>query len=158
MRPWVFKCICLSPIKPALTAISVPLMSKTVKTPSHQPDSITVSQYTSQLESIFATRKEGNSHRHSNTQDFSLPIQPFRFYLKLSNFAFRDGRSMWVECLEDLLDVGAVLKRVGQVFSHAAGYLYRWAWNPFWTVSFQGHQSPGMLCMQNNLKLIFLKD
>lgn len=117
-----------------------------------------VSQYTSQLESIFATRKEGNSHRHSNTQDFSLPIQPFRFYLKLSNFAFRDGRSMWVECLEDLLDVGAVLKRVGQVFSHAAGYLYRWAWNPFWTVSLQGHQSPGMLCMQNNLKLIFLKD
>ena len=58
-------------------------------------------------------------------QNFSLPIQPFRFHLKLPNFAFRDGRSVGVECLEDLLDVGAVLKRVGQVLRHTAGYLYR---------------------------------
>lgn len=32
---------------------------------------------------------------------------------------------MWIESLEYLLDVGTVLKRVGQVFCHTAGYLHR---------------------------------
>lgn len=60
-----------------------------------------------------------------NTQDSSLPVQPLRFHLKLSNLAFRDGRSMGIESLEDFLNVGAVLKRVGQVLCHTAGHLDR---------------------------------
>lgn len=101
-------------------------MSRVVETHTCQLDSITLSPNASaSLNGSLGWDWGFPSTPPPNTQDSSLPVQPLCFHLKLSNLAFRDGRSMGVESLEDFLNVGAVLKRVGQVLCHAAGHLNR---------------------------------
>lgn len=53
------------------------------------------------------------------------PVESLRLHFKLSDLALGDGGSVRVERLEDLLDVGAILEGMSQMFCHITGDLPR---------------------------------